>query len=250
MTDNTAVLYKQILDASYNIYVDVNGINAAMARASSIMGLQQKPAPTLPSKTEEIVKQTEPSAPARPAVQSEPKKEETPAKRTQEYHPIGRERDIQIEMQPGAAGLKEKKAEGPKLSINAKPFKPQKLPEVEMQKVELPRVVSPAKTETEEQKAARIAEMEKIVIAGPKIQTPVTSINMENVPQISIVRSNENLVSSLLNLVKSKGSITISDAASQLHASRALVERWAKILSQSSLLRIKYQMIGDTVMEA
>ncbi len=248
MVDNTVVLYKQILDASYNIYVDINNINSAMSRANSIMGLPAGEALTLLPRTGSATKQNGSFIPSNPVVQGTTTKEGGAAKSILGYHPIGRERDIPIEMQPLAAGLKVKKASEPVLPTSMHPVGEQKLPEVEMQKIAP--VIQRRNTETLAQKEERVGQMAKIPLGGPKIPTQMASANMESIQSLGLERSAANPVSALLSLVKIKGSITISDAAAQLNVNRTLVEKWAKILNQSSLLRIKYQMVGDIIMEA
>ena len=248
MADNTVVLYKQILDASYNIYVDINNINSAMSRANSIMGLPTGEALTLLPRAGSATKQNGSFVPGNPVVQGTPTKEDGAAKSTIGYHPIGRERDIKIEMQPLAAGLKAKKASEPVLPTSMHPVGEQKLPEVEMQKIAP--MIQRRNTETLAQKEEEVSQMAKISLSGPKISTQMMSTNMESIQSLGLSRSAANPVSALLSLVKTKGSITISDAAAQLNVNRTLVEKWAKILNQSSLLRIKYQMVGDTIMEA
>ncbi len=59
-----------------------------------------------------------------------------------------------------------------------------------------------------------------------------------------------NPVSSLLSLVKSRKSITISEAASELKVPREYIEKWAKILQQNMLIRMKYELVGDAKLEA
>lgn len=58
-----------------------------------------------------------------------------------------------------------------------------------------------------------------------------------------------NPINQLLQLIKEKHSVTTSQAAQALNVSKELIDTWAKILSQSSLIRIKYQLMGDTILE-
>ncbi|MCL5009402.1 MAG: hypothetical protein M1433_00230 [Candidatus Parvarchaeota archaeon] len=64
------------------------------------------------------------------------------------------------------------------------------------------------------------------------------------------VMASNNPVSNLLNLVKTKHSITIGEAAATMNVNRTLVETWAKLLNSNALLKIKYQLVGDTILEA
>ena len=59
----------------------------------------------------------------------------------------------------------------------------------------------------------------------------------------------DNPLNRLLRLIKEKHSVTTTQAAQALNVSKDLIERWAKILNQSSLIRIKYQLVGDTILE-
>jgi hypothetical protein len=106
--------------------------------------------------------------------------------------------------------------------------------------------VPPAQKENIESKSSRITLLEEAALASPKQIQEVQAPTVKMEAAISSVSP----VSALLNLVRAKGSISIGDAAEALHVDRTLVEKWAKILSQSSLLKIKYQLVGDMVMEA
>lgn len=59
-----------------------------------------------------------------------------------------------------------------------------------------------------------------------------------------------NPLNGLLILIKNKHSLTVTQAAQALNVNRELIEKWAKILSQNSLIRIRYQLMGDTILEA
>ncbi len=59
-----------------------------------------------------------------------------------------------------------------------------------------------------------------------------------------------NPINKLLALVKEKHNLTISEAAQALNVDKELINKWARILSQSSLIRIKYQFVGDSILEA
>ncbi len=59
-----------------------------------------------------------------------------------------------------------------------------------------------------------------------------------------------NPINLLLKLVKEKRAVTLPQAAQTLNVSKDLIDTWAKILSQSSLIRIRYQLMGDTILEA
>lgn len=58
-----------------------------------------------------------------------------------------------------------------------------------------------------------------------------------------------NPLNKLLLLVKEKHSVTTSQAAQSLNVTKDLIERWARILSQNSLIRVKYQLMGDMILE-
>ncbi|EFD93228.1 MAG: hypothetical protein BJBARM5_0022 [Candidatus Parvarchaeum acidophilus ARMAN-5] len=83
-------------------------------------------------------------------------------------------------------------------------------------------------------------------------------ISLENLKQQKADKSAEdedqeimtnNPINQLLQLIKEKHSVTTSQAAQALNVSKELIDTWAKILSQSSLIRIKYQLMGDTILE-
>ena len=74
-----------------------------------------------------------------------------------------------------------------------------------------------------------------------------TTVQSPQSPQINL---SSNPVSTLLNLVKSRKDITISEAASEMKVPREYVEKWAKILQQNMLMKIKYEIVGDAKLEA
>ena len=59
-----------------------------------------------------------------------------------------------------------------------------------------------------------------------------------------------NPLNRLLSIVKERHSITSTQAAQSLNVSKELIEKWARILNQSSLVRIRYQLMGDMILEA
>ena len=88
------------------------------------------------------------------------------------------------------------------------------------------------------------SEMQKKIFETTNFgKTPGKSVG-EQADEIS-----NNPLNQLLSLVKEKHSITTSQAAQSLNVSKDLIERWAKILSQNSLIRLKYQIMGDMILE-
>ncbi len=72
----------------------------------------------------------------------------------------------------------------------------------------------------------------------------------ERETSIDGIMPTDNPISKLLELVKSRGNITITDAAKEMNAPRDLVEKWSRILAQSLLIKLKYQLVGDVILEA
>lgn len=288
MTEDIAALYKQILDASYNVYGDLNKINSAMSRSGVILGRQVSEMPVLtgpptqqpgvasvvktpvagtaivkavkesllrkesepPSKTsmkpvmlgEEKTWPTHTKAPA-------PEKKEilTPEKKSPVRQNV-EEGYFEAQLQPHVAQSQQKRPEPkPVLPTIART----KTPEVAMQP-ETEREVVKRAPETIEHRAERVVSLEKVSLSTPtkpvsfEMGPPVQQSAQQNVEATAMA---SNPVSALLALVREKGSLSISDAADALHVDKSLIEKWAKILNQSSLLKIKYQMIGDMVLE-
>ncbi len=98
--------------------------------------------------------------------------------------------------------------------------------------------------ETHIQVAKTVSDMGAYPVTKPEIFEEKGEAEKE------LVMASNNPVSNLLNMVKTKHSITIEEAAEALHVDRSLVETWAKLLNSNALLKIKYQLMGDTILEA
>lgn len=252
MVENVVALYQEILDASYNVYGDVNRISSSMERVGSILGMQKSERVSIASAAmpQELpspipVEVKKPEAPILPPVKKE-------IKATPRPHGIGRQIEFPVEIQnvPQVIG------ERPKPTVTRSPLSLKSIQKTaiptEELKENLPAVMTketkPDLTATE----ARVKEMAKTTFVSPalqKVEKPMIEIPVGSVVGATST-SLSNPVSDLLNLVRTRGQLTVSDAADSLHVDKDLIEKWARILNQSSLLKLKYQLVGDIVLEA
>ena len=118
-------------------------------------------------------------------------------------------------------------------------------------------VITSGKKQTLALKEERVTNLEKSATSVPKSMRPKklapisTEIFQENpLTGTDVTVSMENPISKLLDIVKTRHTLTVSEAANELHVDKALIETWAKILNRNSLLKLKYQLIGDMILEA
>lgn len=272
MANETIALYKQILSTSYNVYGDLNNINYAISRANSVLGAPRVEIPTLGPAPELRPSET-PDLPPEAALTQKPMQMKPPTptvintgtqvaqtpnkaaepKKSVDLDVVGKEIYVPVGMQNRSASMQNTTPKPTPSPLSFKPLQKAEVPVIDYKQL---RVAEPTKQkETLEQKQIKVATAEAIAIDTPKV-----AINMANsamqprtaprpLEPVS-VNAITNPISDLLKLVKSKGSVTLSEAADNLHVSKDLVEKWSRILSQSSLIKIKYQMVGDITMEA
>ncbi len=225
MVDSFPELGKAIMDSSYRLYDDIKSVSSAFDRISYLLGRQ----PT--TQNEKIIP---PEAPLKPP--SEPVKPET-VKPSNVGLPVIKG-NVQQEAKPPASTaahpaqtvvMDKKNALFPKIGdiFNKIPLKPPKKP-----------------AETQKQLDKNISQK----ASKPYSYKPTEENNGQKDKEQEI--SKNNPISKLLSLVKEKRSIKLGDAARELNVPREVAEIWAKILKESSLINIKYQFVGDIILEA
>ena len=260
MGDSFVNTYKQILDASYDIYGDINGINTALFKAATTLGLKSVPIPTLAVQLqkqppiEETMKIPLPT-PAKSIPENVPSSaasgKNAGGNEKVESIPISTAIEAPIEMQ--TQHVLEQKAQPKPLAPPPKPLGKTPAAEIDITRLAPKFSAIPQEKQTIARQEAEIKRLEQ-----DKLSTETAMpLNLTEIQPVQISQAevsdggvSDNPVSNLLKLVKSKGSITISDAARLLGVRRDLVEQWSRILNKNSLLRLKYQLVGDTVMEA
>lgn len=279
---------QNILDTSYKVYSDVSLINSSLFRAASSLGVELQSVPQIDlartqEKASEILVNNEinKNGKIQPEkkvsffhIERKNKKEDTDTEnvaiqpkinmveekiklanaKEQKINKIANELPSKINYKPGE--LKEDKvivaaAEKPKetkVSIEEKENKLNKIQAAmptkmnvinEKKEVETPLV----KQESKAENLSSQSELQKSVFETINFKNPSAPVEKD---------SNEianNPLNKLLLLVKEKHSITASQAAQSLNVSKDLISRWANILSQNSLIRIKYQLMGDIILE-
>ena len=280
---------QNILDASYKVYSDVSLINSSLFRAASSLGIDLQEVPqislaktsenTFESKTNKHTTADEKGSTGRKIslfhIEGKSKNE-------------GKiDKDITVQPQINMVNEKLKLAESRERKINKNMTALPSVPNYKPDKLEEDKVVvtQPGnRTETKvsiEEKEAKLNKLQagmptKLNVVKDKDESqlsPIENISSDNnassqselqktiFETINFGKSftkgmgedvNEianNPLNKLFSLVKERHSITTSQAAQSLNVSKDLIERWAKILSQSSLIRIKYQLMGDMIIE-
>ncbi len=250
MVDEISALYQKVLVASYDMYGDLNGINSAMVKIGAMLGTKRLETPSLgfapsvkaPQATGEPMRTV-----GTGATQSIKPEEKASPERS---HEIGKGVNPVIEMQTYVKPAVDK----PKLQAapNVSELKKVNLPVGEHKDLGYAVPPEAVKKESLAHMESRVSSMKAVAVSTPltqNIETPMV--------EAPVVQSTEwanagisNPLSDLLNLTKSRGSLTVSEAADTLHFDRSLIERWARILSDNSLLKLKYQLIGDMILEA
>ena len=279
---------QSILDTSYKLYSDVSLINSSLFRAASALGVELKEIPkiSLAMTKEKVssnpIKTTNPqekiSEGKKIALFGFPKpkvnKEEVDNKDTFAY------KSTQTATEEHIKDIENKGQKVNKIA-NELPSKVAFKPENISQSNSTIVATSQKKEETKEsleEKENKLNSLQgkatklevKETIEKPEV-SPFEAVSLEKqfnpnsnsqkkvfeVQNAANKEENEeealtesNPLNNLLKLVKEKHSITITQAAQTLNVNRDLIERWAKILTQSSLIRIKYQLMGDAILEA
>ncbi len=284
---NLKQVAQNILDASYKVYSDVSFINSSLFRAASSLGVELPDVPQInlaetkekasSSTVTHKVNQTENLSPGKriPLFGIDKKlkqQQESTEKEVVIAHPVLKEtQKVETAREQKINKIAHELPSGPN-------YKPGELPEEKITVAQ-----SGAKTETKVSMEEKEAKLNQIQSAMP---SKINIVNKENENVIQpleavsptgelssqselqkkifettnfgknagkgIEDSNEimnNPLNKLLLLVKEKHSITTSQAAQSLNVSKDLIERWAKILSQNALIRVKYQLMGDMILE-
>ncbi len=208
---------KEVMTASYNIYTDLERINASMGKAGSILGFG------LHGQTIDFNPQ--------PVQNQQLSQIKTPQET------------------PGLSAMEQKQAE-----MEKKSMQPAKTEAAQSQEPQKPYAVVERKNPAE-------GVREKLTAVEATATAPSAPKNAEFVkipekPEVQGLQSeaaqvlSNNPVSKLLGVVKTKRSVTISEAAKELGVNKDLIETWAKILNQNNLLKIRYQLVGDMILES
>ncbi|MCL5976241.1 MAG: hypothetical protein M1580_01435 [Candidatus Parvarchaeota archaeon] len=284
--NNLKQVAQNILDASYKVYSDVSLINSSLFRAASSLGVELPEVPqinlaetkekTAQSTLTHKVNQTENLSPGKRiplfGIDKKLKQQQESTEKEVVVHPVLKETQK-------TETVREQKINKIAHELpSGQNYKPGELAEEKITVAQ-----SGAKTETKVSMEEKEAKLNQIQSAMP---SKINIVNKENENVIQpleavspkgelssqselqkkifettnfgknvgkgIEDSNEilnNPLNKLLLLVKEKHSITTSQAAQSLNVSKDLIERWAKILSQNSLIRVKYQLMGDMILE-
>jgi len=277
---------QNILDSSYKIYSDVSLINSSLFRAASSLGVELPEIPQISlaetkenaTKSPAIQKenQMEKLSPGKKislfGVDKKLQQKQEDAEKQVVTHSILRETSK-------AESGKEEKINKIAHELTSKPN--YKMGELEESKIMVaqPEKKAENKISIEEKEAkldkmssgmptkVNIANKEEEKISPLEAVSPASEINPQSEMQKKIFETtnfgkmhgkvveeeaNEilnNPINKLLLLIKEKHSITTSQAAQSLNVRKDLIEQWAKILSQNSLIRVKYQLMGDIILE-
>ncbi|MCL4398598.1 hypothetical protein M1137_02295 [Candidatus Parvarchaeota archaeon] len=279
---------QNILDTSYKIYSDVSLINSSLFRAASSLGVELPEIPQISlaetrekltgstvnlkantmeklsagkkiplfgvdKKTEKEQISTEKQRTPQPILRETSKEanayEEKINKIANELPPSPNYKPGNLEENRPMVAATEKPQET-KVSMEEKEAKLDKLQAGMPTKVnvvnkpEEPQL-SPFEAISHVNKATSQSELQKKIFETTNFGKSQGKVQEEEVNEIA-----NNPLNKLLALIKERHSITTSQAAQSLNVSKDLIDRWAKILSQNSLIRIKYQLMGDTILEA
>ncbi len=286
---NLKQIAQNILDTSYKVYSDVSLINSSLFRAASALGVNLQEVPQIDlaktqGKASEIsantlVKNNETSQPEKKVsffhLERKNKKEDKTPENVSFQPKIN-----MVEEKLKLAQVKEDKINKVASELPSRPnYKPG---EIKEDKVMVAAAEKPKETKVSMQE--KESKLDKIQASMP---TKVNIVNEKKEPELSPMKemkpaedlssqselqksvfetinfknpsavaqkedSNEivnNPLNKLLLLVKEKHSVTASQAAQSLNVSKDLISKWANILSQNSLIRIKYQLMGDIILE-
>ena len=264
MTMSTKEIARTILDDSYSILSDLSKISKAVANSASSIGIVLPRIPSIEFGEEEGAKE---AAPAETGGVTQRKgilggmmgrRTETANKAPKpKMTPLAKKVIIPVIPKTGttlAAG--EQKTGGGAV----KPAHPALMPfgtaagtKVKAEAPQTGAITVEGKTE-----GAAVKPHEMLQPATSTKTTPAmvaTKPHLEEKSEVekapgAIPTPTDNPISKLLTLVKARDSITLADASKEMNAPRELVEQWAKILSQNLLIKLKYQLVGDVILEA
>jgi len=286
-SNNLKQVAQNILDASYKIYSDVSLINSSLFRAASSLGVELPEIPQI--KLAEISEKSAVSSVNKKENQAEKSLSEKRLPLFGIDKKIKKLQENTEEVVVSQPALEEtnklKFSHEEKINkiANELPSGPNYKPG-DLAQEDVGVVAQPGdKTETKSSMEERENKLNKIQSAMPSkvnvvkdnsslIQpvesvSPVSEISSQSKIQKKIFETTNfgknsgqnmeeqideilnNPLNKLLSLVKEKHSITTSQAAQSLNVSKDLIEKWAKILSQNSLIRVKYQLMGDMILE-
>ena len=284
--DNLKKVTQNILDTSYKVYSDVSLINSSLFRAASSLGVELPEIPQI--KLAEIMEKLTASSVNKKGNQVEKssmekrlplfgidkklkKSQENTEKVTVSQPALSETQKLKVAHEEKIDKIIHELPSGPN-------YKPGDLAEGNAGVI----AQSGNKTETNVSMEERENKLNKIQSAMPSkvivkkdddlIQpaeaiSPASEMNSQSKMQKKIFETTNfgkisgkdeegqideilnNPLNKLLSLVKEKHSITTSQAAQSLNVSKDLIEKWAKILSQNSLIRVKYQLMGDMILE-
>ncbi|MGC8533117.1 MAG: hypothetical protein ACP5MV_00580 [Candidatus Parvarchaeum sp.] len=283
--DNLKQIAQNVLDASYKIYSDVSLINSSLFRAASTLGVELPDVPKIDlAETKEKVKSstlthkvnpTEDLSPGKKIslfgidkklkMQQESTEKEvvaqpvlkeaknTAVSREQKINKIAHELPSGPNYKPGELSEEKITVAQPgtktdtKVSIEEKEAKLNKIqsamPSKNIVSKENENVIQPLEAVSPAGELSSQSELQKKIFETTNFGKNASK-NAEDYNEIS-----NNPLNKLLMLIKEKHSITTSQAAQSLNVSKDLIEKWAKILSQNSLIRVKYQLMGDMILE-
>ncbi|MCL4397096.1 hypothetical protein M1494_02000 [Candidatus Parvarchaeota archaeon] len=278
---------QNILDTSYKVYSDVSLINSSLFRAASSLGVELPEIPQISlAETREKanarpiiqkVNQEEKLSPGKRiplfGVDKKLQQQQESTEKQRITHPILKEsskvenaqedkvnkiaheltskpnyKPGEMEESKVMVAQSEKQSEN-KVSIEEKEAKLNRIQSAMPTKVnvsnkEEEKKISPMEAISHTSEMSPQSEMQKKIFETTNFGKSPEKVIEEESNEIS-----NNPLNKLLSLVKEKHSITTSQAAQSLNVSKDLIEKWAKILSQNSLIRVKYQLMGDMILE-
>ncbi len=272
MADGIKDAVQNILNVSYNLYNDNSEIYSAISRLSSLIQSTAEPGEQVKEKV--IGKTT--TGPLTPILGGTP--------HTASKSPDEEEKQIRVlEMAPTGKKLKTEEEPTKVLAsvLNEPATKGGELSEKELQKLaSLPMLGKLKKEEDEESEAMsmvaqpviakeekknteeelnkeeeKLKKVEQTALSPPKSLAPLKTATSQEQPtlltNINLEETDsKNPLVNMLKLIKARKSINLSDLAHELGYDKSLVERWAKVLSVSDLIKIKYPLVGEMILEA
>jgi hypothetical protein len=281
--NNLKQITQNILDTSYKLYSDTSLISSSLFKAATALGAELPEVPQISFiVTQKEVQKNAPKETGN-AIETIPEVKKAPFfrlpkkdhEKAPEKHLVGSQNTVNLEQE---SKLRLAEQHEQKINKIAKEL-PKELSykPVNLQSEERG-LVAPTSKQSEtkislEEKEAKLNSLQR---QGPvkvenkeKIETKFEGTSLErqyssqskpglNTTNLGTTNgSNEeineivnNPLNRLLSIVKERHSITSTQAAQSLNVSKELIEKWARILNQSSLVRIRYQLMGDMILEA
>ena len=272
MVDGIKDAVQSVLNVSYNLYNDNSEIYSAISRLSSLIMSTVEPGEQIKEKVigktaagplTSILGGTPHPASKNPEAEEKQLRalemSPTAQKKKTEEEPTKVMTSVLNEPVNKGGDLSEKELQKlASLPMLGKLKEEEKEESEAMSMVAQPAIAQEEKKNVEEElnkEEEKLKKVEQTAISPPKPLTPAkTAAAQENPTLLTNINLEEaeskNPLVSMLKIIKARNSISLSDLSHELGYDKSLVERWAKVLSVSDLIRIKYPLVGEMILEA